>query len=348
MPRYSPQERQLDSEDFVNRNNAHRNIATRLTPFWPYIFNDPTTNWIGSDDASLADSSDYHTRIKKWSCKRSLLLLFLVSLFVAVCFGALITAVVFLSNTDLDATQSTSTGRERGETYTTEVTQRSTTDQTSATTDQASTTTDQTSTTTDQTSKTSDQTTTITEQTSTTTDQTSATTDETSTTTDQTSTTTDQTSTTTDQTSTTTDQTSKTSDQTSTPTDQTSTATDQTSPTTDQTSTITDQTFTTTEQTSTTIEFSTTTSEQTSIFSTTAGITSAMILKIHFDEQYKSVYSQLNANETQEKISEIISKIAEALRNNSQLVDTYVGSTVIGFRFENLKPETLAVSVTFL
>eukprot|EP00106_Octopus_bimaculoides_P004373 XP_014771815.1 PREDICTED: uncharacterized protein LOC106870304 [Octopus bimaculoides] len=57
-----------------------------------------------------------------------------------------------------------------------------------------------------------------------------------------------------------------------------------------------------------------------------------MNLEMSLDEKYKRIYSNLDANETQQKIEEITTKVDESMRNDSKLEDNYVGSNVTELR----------------
>ncbi|XP_014774196.2 uncharacterized protein LOC106871938 [Octopus bimaculoides] len=70
-----------------------------MTPFWPFLFNDPTVSWVRQDDISLTESLEFEPQKQKWSKKRRLILAGIILLFLALVAG-LIAAIILLTKSD--------------------------------------------------------------------------------------------------------------------------------------------------------------------------------------------------------------------------------------------------------
>ncbi|CAI9740437.1 Hypothetical predicted protein [Octopus vulgaris] len=93
------QEDEINFEDTARRGTLFRTFRPKITPFWPFLFHDPTVNWIGEDDISLRESLEFEPQKKKWSKKRRLVLAGIILLLLALAAG-LITTIILLTKSD--------------------------------------------------------------------------------------------------------------------------------------------------------------------------------------------------------------------------------------------------------
>ncbi|XP_029655839.2 uncharacterized protein LOC115229658 [Octopus sinensis] len=93
------QEDEINFGDTARRGTLFRTFRPKITPFWPFLFHDPTVSWIGEDDISLRESLEFEPQKQKWSKKWRLVLVGIILLLLALAAG-LITTIILLTKSD--------------------------------------------------------------------------------------------------------------------------------------------------------------------------------------------------------------------------------------------------------